>query len=140
MRILARLMSKDLGYICGERESGPNGAKRDFLIKGRAFLSALGKDLGFTEQNVSQNPAGVAVSGELTLMGLWSRDNGLYVQLRQDLMFGTCILYRTIRHMRDFTGGRNYYISADAMRSGDYAALLSGFLFIKETGGEWYAA
>lgn len=34
MRRLANLLSKDLGYIWGERESGPNGAKKTFLNLG----------------------------------------------------------------------------------------------------------
>lgn len=31
MRKLARLLSSDLGYIWGERESGPNGAKKETM-------------------------------------------------------------------------------------------------------------
>ena len=37
MKLLAGYLSQDLGYIFGERENGPNGAKKDFLATGRAF-------------------------------------------------------------------------------------------------------
>lgn len=38
MRKLAELLSHDLGYIWGERESGPNGDKKTFLKTGKTFL------------------------------------------------------------------------------------------------------
>ena len=40
MRRLAALLSQDLSYIGGERECGPNGAKRTFLNVGKTFLRA----------------------------------------------------------------------------------------------------
>ncbi len=49
MRRLAQLLSKPLGYIYEERESGPNGAKAEFHAKGRPFLRALAKDLELRE-------------------------------------------------------------------------------------------
>ncbi len=41
MNAIYSLISIDLGYIYGERESGPNGAKKSFLTKSAAFLRAL---------------------------------------------------------------------------------------------------
>lgn len=43
MRKLAELLGQELSYIWGENESGPNGAKKQFLNTGRTFLRALGK-------------------------------------------------------------------------------------------------
>ena len=69
MKTIHGLVSQDLGYIHGERESGPNGAKKQFHTKSAAFLRALGNDLGFKEFKVTKNYGGIAVSGEITLMG-----------------------------------------------------------------------
>ena len=41
MRKLADLLSRDLSYIWGERESGPNGDKKVFLNTGKTFLRAF---------------------------------------------------------------------------------------------------
>ena len=71
MRKLADLLSRDLGYIWGERERGPNGDKKVFLNTGKAFLRALAKDLGLKEYNVSTDPGGIAVSGNCSLMVMW---------------------------------------------------------------------
>ncbi len=70
MRKLANLLSRDLSYIWGERESGPKGDKKVFLNTGKTFLRALAKDLGLKEYNVSANPGGIAVSGDCSLIGV----------------------------------------------------------------------
>ena len=79
MKTIHSLVSQDLGYIYGERESGPNGAKKVFHTKSAAFLRALGNDLGFKEFKVTNNYAGIAVSGEITLLGVWGDGTGLYL-------------------------------------------------------------
>ena len=140
MRMLAKIMSTDLGYIWGERESGPNGAKKSFHTKGRAFLSSLEKDLGFTEMKVIKNYADIAVSGEVILMGMWKEGNGLYIQLSQDNIFKTCILYRSIQNIKDYSGGRNNYINTSEMAMGDYGWLLSCLLKFKEAENEHIVA
>ena len=140
MTKLHNLLKNDLGYIRGGFESAPGGDKKKFHTTGRAFLSTLGKDLAFQEFKVTKNYAGIAVSGEVTLMGIWSEGNGLYIQLREDLMFNTCIIYRSIRHMKDFSGGKNNYISMSDMMEGEYDRLLSKFLKFKEAGYESNAA
>ncbi|MDR1130859.1 MAG: hypothetical protein LBL15_00375 [Oscillospiraceae bacterium] len=134
MKRLHELLSQNLGYIFGERESGPNGAKKQFLSTGRAFLSALGRDLGFSEQTVSVNKAGIAVSGDVTLMGMWGPSNGLYVVLEQDLPYKTCMMYRGIRHMKDYRGGENRFIPLSEMGRAGYNGLLAGLLAMKEAG------
>ena len=53
MRRLADLLSRDLGYIWGENERGPNGAKKTFLNLGKVFLRALSKDLGLRDAKVT---------------------------------------------------------------------------------------
>jgi len=133
MKKLGVLLNQDLGYIFGEREGGPNGAKKEFFSTGRAFLSALGKDLGFSQQDVRVNKAGIAVSGEIYLHGMWSEDNGLSVVLEQDIMGKDCVLYRTISHIKDRKGGSNNFIALKEFQLGDYSGLLKGFLHFKSS-------
>lgn len=135
MRRLGELLSHDLGYIWGERESGPNGEKKEFLDKGKRFLTQLGKDLGFTEMKVFKNPGGIAVSGEVTLMGMWSEDNGLYVQLSEPALSDWSVLYRQTRHLKDFAGG-NQFMSNDRLQNGDYAAFMRTLLSQDQRGTE----
>lgn len=124
MRRLADLLGRDLSYIWGERESGPNGDKKVFLNTGKAFLRELAKDLGLRDVSVSANAGGIAVSGECSLIGMW-QTNGLYVQLSQ---FGfareNMLLYRTVRHSKDYSGGRNLYLTHRDLEELSYPDLL----------------
>lgn len=135
MKALAALLSVDLSYIYGEKECGPNGAKKDFLSKGRAFMAALGKDLHFREHRVTVNKGGIAVSGEVYLTGLWTVDTGLYLWLEQDLLGRHAICYRTIRERPGQKGRRKQYehegnhcIPLSMLATGDYDALLDALL------------
>lgn len=135
MKDLAKLMAHDLSYIAGDRENGPNGAKRIFLSKGRAFLRTLGQDLRFAEQRLYVNKAGIAVSGEVYLQGMWPNGNGLFIMLEQMIGFpaDACILYRTIERLDKCTGGTNQYVSRNFLETGNYEALLDKFLCEKRT-------
>lgn len=124
MRKLADLLGRDLSYLSGERESGPNGDKKVFLNTGKVFLRALSKDLGLQDVSVGSNPGGIAVSGESTLMGMW-QTNGLYIQLSQPCFDReNVLLYRTIRHSKDYTGGRNLYLTRQDLAEMSYLDLL----------------
>lgn len=124
MRKLADLLGQDLGYIWGEKESGPNGAKRTFLNVGRTFLRALAKDLDLRNYKVTSDAGGIAVSGDCTLMGLWD-EGGIYVSLSQPACGGGhVLLYRTIRHMRDYTGGYNHWLERIDLETYSYEKLL----------------
>lgn len=131
MKTLAELLAHDLGYLYGERESGPNGAKKDFLSKGRAFLAALGRDLGFQTQKVSVNPAGIAVSGEVTLNGTWPSGGGLYVSFAQMAFSDAVLLYR---EAEDGTQRfkQNHFIDRRWLAQGDYAALLAKLMELRK--------
>lgn len=134
MRKLAELLGQDLGYIWGDRESGPNGAKKQFLNTGRAFLRALGKDLGLADAKADSNPGGIAVSGECTLMGMW-QTNGLYVQLSQPCFDRErVLLYRTIRHSKDYAGWRNLYLTRRNLAEMSYPDLLFKLAALREEG------
>ena len=131
MRHLAELLSHDLGYIGGERESGPNGNKRVFLNVGKAFLRSLGKDLGLREVRVTTNVGGIAVSGECYLNGMWE-DSGIHICIEQPSFMGeNVLLYRTIRNMKDHKGGYNNFISRRELVRMSYAELLERLLSVK---------
>jgi hypothetical protein len=127
MRLLGALLSQDLGYIYGERESGPNGAKKQFLSTGRAFLTTLGKDLGLTQQKVHTNKAGIAVSGEVCLSGMWYK-SGIKLELAQDMMHGRCLHYKQISDMRDTSGGYSCCLTLAEFKIADYSSLVDKLL------------
>lgn len=139
MRRLAGLLAHNLGYIWGERESGPNGAKRTFLNVGRVFLRALAKDLGLRDYKVTSNAGGIAVSGDCILMGMWE-DNGIYVNLSQSVCGERIIYYRTIRHMKDYTGGHNHYLTRSDLQKLPYDRLLAALAALRRKNGYERAA
>lgn len=134
MRRLAGLLSHDLGYIAGERESGPNGAKRTFLNLGKVFLRALAKDLGLRDVKITANPAGIAVSGDCSLTGMWE-NNGIYINLSQPCLGGNhVLLYRTVRNIRDHSGGYNHFLTLDDLRKMSYTSLLETLSSLRKEG------
>ncbi len=135
MRRLAGLLSQDLSYIGGERECGPNGAKKTFLNLGKVFLRALSKDLGLRDTKVTSNPGGIAVSGECSLIGMWE-GNGIYIQLSRPCYdHKRVLLYRTVRHMKDYTGGHNNFLLVDDLRELSYSELLDILSALRKEGG-----
>lgn len=134
MRRLAVLLGRDLGYIHGEKECGPNGDKKTFLNVGKVFLRALAKDLGLRDFKVSSNAAGIAVSGECTLIGMWE-DGGIYVCLGQPALGKENVLYyRTVRHVRDFKGGYNHFITRSELKKWSYGQLLDTLNALRKDG------
>lgn len=124
MRRLSALLSHDLSYAYGDSECGPNGSKKVFLNVGKTFLRALAKDLGLRDTTVSANPGGIAVSGECTLIGMWET-GGIYICLYQSAGGGNdVLLYRTVRHSRDYKGGYNRFLSRRDLEGGSYVHLL----------------
>ena len=139
MRKLAGLLGRDLGYIWGERESGPNGDKQVFLNTGKAFLRALAKDLELVESRVNANPAGIAVSGDCTLIGMWEH-GGIYICIEQNCCGGNHICYRTVRHMKDYSGGHNRFLTRADLENQSYQQLLSRFMALREEAGSFERA
>lgn len=79
--------------------------KTEFKKKSLSFLRKLAKDLGLIEKKIWFNPSGIAVSGDCTLIGMWSENKGIYVNLDDDTF-----LYRTVSHMQDYSGCTNNFI------------------------------
>ena len=126
MRKLAELLSHDLGYIWGERESGPNEDKKEFLKTGKTFLWNLSKDLKLRDAKVSVNPGGIAVSGECSLIGLWNDSSGgIYIQLSQSSFDReNVLLYRSVQSISDYTGGQNNFVTLNVLQRAYYPWLL----------------
>ncbi len=108
MKNLARLkrlmMSKESG-------SYNEDFKKRFRSIGKQAMKELALILELKEFDINFNPGGIAVSGDLTLMGMWSEGNGVYISTNKNFPDTPWVdvLYRHIRHMRDFTGGSNNY-------------------------------
>ena len=136
MKTIYGLVSQNLGYIYGDREAGPNGAKRQFHTKSAAFLRALAMDLGLNPFKVTNNHAGIAVSGEITLMGMWDDGDGLYLQIAQSVTNRKEFLYRHISHMKDYTGGQNQWLSYDLFADGNYEKLLGTLSALRKGSAE----
>ena len=106
--------------IHGKKECGPNGSKQVFLNVGKVFLRALARDLGLHDVTVSSNAGGIGVSGECSLIGMWE-NGGLYVSISQPACgSGKVLLYRTVRHSKDYKGGYNHFITRSELEKCSY--------------------
>ena len=98
--------------IRGESLQYNESGKQMFKTIGKKAMRELAVLLELKEYDISFNPGGIAVSGDLHLMGMWSEENGVYILINKD--FVGCAwgegYYRTIKHMRDFTGGPNHWL------------------------------
>lgn len=81
-------------------------AKAKFHKAAKEQLQLLGDALALDRCNydLRSTPAGIAVSGEITL----HHDN-IYIQVSQ-AFFGGGILFRTCKGRKDYTGGHNNWI------------------------------
>jgi hypothetical protein len=81
----------------------------------KAALRELAAQLPFTEVKVSFNKGGIAVSGDAHLMGMFENGTGLYITISEPWGGGHAksmvFLYRTITHMKDYSGGANNYMT-----------------------------
>ena len=131
MRRLAELLGHDLGYIGGERESGPNGEKKVFLNVGKTFLRALAKDLGLRDATIMCNAAGIAVSGECCLTGMWE-SGGVHVCIEQPCTGQDVMLYRSVRNLKDHRGGYNHFITRMELANLSYEQLMNRLLTLRK--------
>ena len=131
MRRLSALLGKDLSYLHGDRENGPNGDKKTFLHVGTVFLRALAGDLGLHNAKVMSNAAGIGTSGECCLTGMWE-NGGIHVCISQMTGTGSVLLYRSIRSAKDHKGGCNHFLSLDDFAAMRYTDLLTGLLALRK--------
>lgn len=106
LRQLAFLM------LSGESGSHNDEFKKRFKQIGLKAMKELALILELKEVDINFNPGGIAVSGDLRLMGMWSAENGVYITMNKNFPNAPCgqILYRTIRNMKDFSGGSNCWL------------------------------
>ncbi|MFY0390064.1 hypothetical protein ACOMD2_15330 [Hominicoprocola fusiformis] len=132
MQRLAALLNFNLCNIHGKKECGPNGSKQVFLNVGKVFLRALARDLGLHDVTVSSKAGGIGVSGECSLIGMWE-NGGLYVSISQPACgSGKVLLYRTVRHSRDYKGGYNHFITRHELEKWSYAHLLDALCALRK--------
>ena len=106
MRELAMFLLDD------ESASYNEPAKQRFKTIGKKAMKELAVLLELKEYDIDFNPGGIAVSGDLRLMGMWSEENGVYILMNKDFVgqpWGEGY-FRSIKHMRDFTGGTNNWL------------------------------
>jgi hypothetical protein len=95
----------------------------------------LGRDLGLCDFKVTTNPGGIAISGEITLIGVWEDGRGLYFQINQPSKPSGGFLYRPVKHMKDYVGGNNLRLPCSLFETGDYEGLISALKELKEVWG-----
>ncbi len=93
--------------------------KKEFKTIGKKAMKELATILELKEIDVNFNPGGIAVSGDLRLMGMWNNDIGIYISMNKDFPTATWgqVLYRTIKHMKDYTGGTNNWLKYEDLAS-----------------------
>ena len=102
-----------LAYLMLNGEDGRYNEvfKKKYKMVGLKAMKELARLLDLKEFDINFNPGGIAVSGDLRLMGMWSEGSGVYITMNKDFPnrpWGD-VLYRAIKHPKDFTGGSNGY-------------------------------
>ena len=115
---LAKLSELELsGYTAQAQRN-----KDNYLSSGRSVLRAIAKHYGLVEHVVSVNRAGVAVSGDITLIGMFSdMEHGIYIHMSEPRLFGMYtqpeFYYRSVSHIKDYTGGTNQTMTYEELAS-----------------------
>lgn len=121
---LSKIVELDLNGYSTETASN----KKVYLCLGRSVLRSLAKALDLKEFKVSINKAGPAVSGDITLIGMWNNGNGIYVAMSEPRLFGMrkgreTFYYRYVTHMKDYGGsGPNKEMTYQQLAEGIDAA------------------
>jgi len=82
--------------------------KERFKDMGLKAMRRLASALKLKEFDASFNAGGIAVAGDLHLMGMFNDEVGIYISISEG-RGGYSFLYRTIKHMKDYSGGSNCY-------------------------------
>ncbi|NPV00035.1 MAG: hypothetical protein HPY53_01520 [Brevinematales bacterium] len=97
--------------------------KKVFGRLGKQYLKYLAEKLGFIEYEVGYNPSGIACSGDLRLMGMWGKDNGVHIFFNADHVC-PWVTYRTIKSLKDYSGGVNQQMSFNELFNLEYIMYL----------------
>lgn len=84
---------------------------------GKAALKQIAQNLGLKEFKVNYNPSGIIDAGYVSLIGMFDKNQGVYISISSSGVFnnGRNILYRSVKHIKDYTGGHNRYLSEEEM-------------------------
>jgi hypothetical protein len=85
--------------------------KKSFEKNSCRFLKLLSRELRLLTYSIHYNKGGVAVSGDATLIGMFTPDVGVYVTISTPSHYG--IMFRSVKHMQDWTGGNNNWFQPD---------------------------
>lgn len=85
--------------------------KKVFARVAQKALKQVATALEFKEFKVSFNPSGIASSGDALLMGMWNDTEGIYFTIDKDM--GPSLMFRSIKHLRDYSGGGNRWLHVD---------------------------
>lgn len=90
-------------------------SKEAYLRTGRGLLRAVAKHYGMTEYKASINRAGMAVSGDITLIGMFPNRSGIYIHMSEPRFYAThqepTFYFRSVSHIGDCHGGRNQWMT-----------------------------
>jgi hypothetical protein len=121
-----------LGHLLLQRVSRSYEAKSEFMRKAAAFCRGLAKDLGFCNFKIVINKGGNAISGEVSIYGVWQEGNGLFIEVSQMSIKDAGIMYRAISDINGAKCRKTHFISTAILLGADYGALLKTFLVYRE--------
>lgn len=107
------MLRKSTTFDFGRPVAYDDHAKRLFHSRARSQLRRLATALGLApgSYDLRSNPAGIAVSGEITLHG-----DRLYLQVSQSAIGnGNGILFRSCKGRKDYVGGPNNFALLDLL-------------------------
>jgi len=109
---LAELSIKPLdGYTYHNQDN-----KDKYLSVGRGVLRSIAKHYQLKEYKVNVNPAGIAVSGDITLIGMFNDHKGIYIHMSEPRLnfrsYSSPVFYfRSVSHIKDYSGGLNHWMT-----------------------------
>lgn len=97
------LHTVEVGYPAGREYA--HEVKENWKHVSKSYFSMLARDLDLDQSNVWFNPGGIAVSGDIDLMGM---KDGCGFHLFGNLASGFAV--RSAKSLTDFSGGLNHKI------------------------------
>lgn len=115
LRELRELMTSDEDLRYNDEE------KKRFSRIGKKAMRELAEILELDPYDIDFNKGGIAVSGDLRLMGMINGEIGIYISMNKNFPYMTWggVLIRSIKHMKDYTGGSNNYIKFEDIDNTD---------------------
>jgi hypothetical protein len=98
----------------------------------KVIAELLSQDLGHIyDSDGGEKPSGIACSGSVSLYGMWEKENGVCFVLTELLQPFNSLLYRGIRHIKDYCGDSNRWMKIEVFEEQDYERLCYTLLRLK---------